>query len=88
MRTIRLYADKMKDKESAHAYLAKELGFPEYYGSNLDALFDCLTEFCGDAFIIIEGSGALSKTLGDYGKSLIKVFLNAASESGMYVILK
>ena len=29
-----------------HDYLASELGFPEYYGRNLDALHDCL----GDVF--------------------------------------
>ena len=29
-----------------HDYLARELAFPEYYGHNLDALYDCL----GDIF--------------------------------------
>ena len=29
-----------------HDHLARELGFPEYYGHNLDALYDCL----GDIF--------------------------------------
>lgn len=27
-----------------HNYLAAELAFPEYYGHNLDALHDCLTD--------------------------------------------
>ena len=31
-------------KESFHALLAKELPLPDYYGGNLDALYDVLTE--------------------------------------------
>ena len=32
------------DRCVLHNYLAKEFGFPSYYGKNLDALYDCLTE--------------------------------------------
>lgn len=27
-----------------HALLARELAFPQWYGNNLDALYDCLTD--------------------------------------------
>ena len=30
--------DKMTDRASAHEHIAEVLGFPEYYGNNLDAL--------------------------------------------------
>jgi len=29
-----------------HRLLAEKLDFPEYYGGNLDALYDCLTQIC------------------------------------------
>ena len=39
-----LDAMKMQTREEAHAYLKEELDLPEYYGGNLDALYDCLSE--------------------------------------------
>ena len=31
-------------KERGHDYLMEALSLPDYYGKNLDALYDCLTE--------------------------------------------
>lgn len=31
-------------KKDGHDYIMEALDFPEYYGKNLDALYDCLTE--------------------------------------------
>ena len=31
-------------KEKGHDYLMEALDLPDYYGKNLDALYDCLTE--------------------------------------------
>ncbi|MDO5851141.1 MAG: barstar family protein [Methanobacteriaceae archaeon] len=34
--------DGKKMKKNPHKYLKKILNFPDYYGNNLDALYDCL----------------------------------------------
>lgn len=34
----------MDEKETAHRYLKEKMQFPDYYGGNLDALYDCLIE--------------------------------------------
>lgn len=42
--SIILDAQELATRRSAHEYLKQQLQFPEYYGMNLDALFDCLTD--------------------------------------------
>lgn len=41
---ITLDAARMDTRRNAHEYLQEQLDFPEYYGKNLDALYDCLTD--------------------------------------------
>jgi ribonuclease inhibitor len=40
--TIQLLGTEMTTREALHAHLQERLGFPDYYGQNLDALWDCL----------------------------------------------
>lgn len=41
---IWLDASKMKDKESLYSYMKEIFELPEYFGNNLDALSDSLSE--------------------------------------------
>ncbi len=43
----------LRGSEPYHDILARELDFPAYYGRNLDALHDCLTEISADTAIIL-----------------------------------
>ena len=44
MRKIELDFNVPHTKQQLHEYLSVKFDFPEYYGKNLDALYDCLTE--------------------------------------------
>ena len=58
-----------------HAILRKELDFPDYYGCNLDALWDCLTDMVGRPIHIeIIGLEAVEQKFGDYASKLIELF--------------
>lgn len=44
MKQITLDGNLLSDLTQVHDYLKEQLDFPEYYGKNLDALHDCLTD--------------------------------------------
>ena len=44
MKQITLDGNLLADITQVHDYLKEMLEFPEYYGKNLDALYDCLTD--------------------------------------------
>lgn len=44
MKQIVLDGNILADAAKMHDYLKEMLDFPEYYGKNLDALHDCLTD--------------------------------------------
>ena len=44
MKQIILDGNLLSDAAKVHDYLMEMLEFPEYYGKNLDALHDCLTD--------------------------------------------
>ena len=66
---------KINERKEAHEYLAEVFSFPEYYGKNLDALFDCLTEM-GECSILFTNLDYLEQ-LGDYSGALLAVFEEA-----------
>ena len=43
----------LNERSEAHEYLAEVFSFPGYYGKNLDALYDCLSEMRIDKIIIL-----------------------------------
>ena len=77
MKTVMLDCRMMTAKKEVHEYIAEKLGFPGYYGKNLDALYDCLTEFCRDTLIVIRYTSALEAALGEYGANLLNTFKDA-----------
>ena len=70
-----LDCENMTDREKAHEYIADVLEFPDYYGRNLDALFDCLTEM-GECSILFINLEALDM-LGEYSGAMLAVFEEA-----------
>ena len=53
MRQIEIDGNAIFTSPDLHKTLAEALSFPEYYGNNLDALYDCLTEIDQDTLLIL-----------------------------------
>ena len=71
---------QMTSRESLHTYLKQQLHLPEYYGHNLDALFDCLTELTQPVCLEFSNLDRLVP-LGNYGEALMATFRDAALEN-------
>ena len=65
-------------RENLHELLAEQLALPEWYGKNLDALFDCLTEPGEEIFLVVHGWEALEETLGGYARTVLRLLEEAA----------
>ena len=67
---------QIQTKEDFHRIFRETLCFPEHYGSNLDALYDCLTEMSGKVRLL-DWETAEAR-LGTYGLKVKKVIATAA----------
>ena len=66
-------------REDLHRVFREALSFPEWYGNNLDALRDCLTELSGKVRLL-DWETAEAR-LGDYGRKAKKAIASAALEN-------
>lgn len=81
MRTITLELTRLRSVPALHKYLRSVLALPVYYGANLDALHDCLTELAEPTTLIVPAAIAANENLGWYGKQFLQVLQDAASEN-------
>ncbi|HEY8364695.1 MAG TPA: barstar family protein [Haloplasmataceae bacterium] len=77
-----LEGHKMINRNTIHPYLKEKLDLPEYYGNNLDALWDVLSTYDKKLEIVLQEKDILIKNLGTYGESLIDLLIQASNENG------
>ena len=53
MKKILINTEQISSRDALHDLLAAKLSLPDYYGRNLDALYDCLTEIGEDTVIAV-----------------------------------
>ena len=56
-----------------HDIIAEALDFPDYYGCNLDALWDCLREMIGDTYIKFINFDVMEKVEPEYTEKILKI---------------
>ena len=75
MKKITLDFENISGKEEMHRYLAEKFEFPDYYGKNLDALFECLTDIAEPTAVNIVNA------INDYDEQIINVITSAEEEN-------
>ena len=70
----------IRDREGLHGLLAERLDLPAWYGRNLDALHDCLTDL-REVTVVLRNAGAMTAALKDYGDKVLRVFRDSAEEN-------
>ena len=66
---------KVKYYIEIHEVLKRDLDFPDYYGGNTDALWDCLTDMLGDpSHIEISGFEDIKSKYKNEWDSIIRIF--------------
>ena len=81
MQTIILDGKYLLEKENAHVYLQEKLNLPEYYGRNLDALYDCLTEFVDIEIHMVIPADVMKEEKNTYFHKVKRVLQAAAREN-------
>ena len=83
MNNITLKLDKFSEKNEIHNYLKKKMKFPDYYGGNLDALYDCLTDISTDTAVDIRYDAE-----NDMQRAVLEVFSDAVAANTHLAIIK
>ncbi len=81
MREITLDLTSFEEKISLHRYFKEKLGFPFYYGANLDALYDELTSEMDSLSITVLYPKAPIGKMAEYMPRLLRVFEDAEHEN-------
>ena len=69
----------MLSREAAHAELKRALELPEYYGENLDALYDCACTM--DAEVTLVHPAPMLEALKLYGCKLLETLFEASEQN-------
>ncbi|MED9966356.1 MAG: barstar family protein [Blautia sp.] len=81
MQEVTIKVSEFDTVEEIHEYLAEELEFPAYYGKNLSALYDVLTDISEDVRIIMDLSGTADEELLEEAEKMVEVMEDASEEN-------
>ena len=83
MNMLTIDCTQLHDRAQLHRALAETLCFPDWYGHNLDALYDCLSEIAASTVLCLKGWS----TLGDWAQGFAETLTDASQENPCLLVL-
>ena len=81
MMEIILDGAMMTDRASLHDQLAEKFAFSDYYGRNLDALYDMLSTYQKRVDVTVIHEEELVQNLGKYGNAFLRTLQDASASN-------
>ena len=81
MRELWIKGKEFDSLEEVHDFLRQQLDFPESYGENLSALYDCLTDLGEDTRLVIDWEQVEDEVLLDGLERMAEVMQDAQEEN-------
>ena len=72
----------MTSRKKTYTVIERTMLFPDWFGHNLDALADCLSELPSDTAIVFVNTDALKDNLGPYADKVLRCFRELSEECG------
>ena len=82
MKTVIIDCTLIPDKVALHRSLVQALNFPDYYGNNLDALYDCVTDIREDITLTLQNF----HTMGAFRGGFLAVLEEAEQENSHLIV--
>lgn len=81
MREMQIIGKEINSPEELHEMFYRELDLPDYYGANLDALYDVLTESSEEISIELSMEDIENEAMKVYLEKVWRVLCDAAEEN-------
>ena len=79
--TVNLDVSGVRDRGEFHELIRNNFDVPEYYGNNLDALYDFFTEYFGSLYVRITGIDDVPGDMAGYIERFTDMCRDAAEEN-------
>lgn len=86
MQEILIKGIEFDTPREVHEFLAAELDFPAYYGNNLSALYDVLTDICEETKVIMDCTDMDDQSMLEFLEHMLEVMTDASDENRYFEV--